>query len=230
MSGADGSFSFADVEIGANYQLSVIAPVPFRDYSERGIRVTEDGLSLEIVLESLDTGRLTGRMVDVEGNPLPGFRLWLVGASARSGLPVSADERGYFELEEAPAGSLRFDTRVSPRLLVSGLTLRAGGEADVLLVLDSGEQELAGKVLDDRGDPVAGAQVSLSWSHASGGLQSTSQRATGTDPSGVFRFSQLGPGEHLLEVRAAGYRTVQEYRDADRYAAEVELRLEPDGS
>jgi hypothetical protein len=61
-------------------------------------------------------------------------------------------------------------------------------------------------------------------------LQSTSQRATGTDPSGVFRFSHLGPGEHLLEVRAAGYRSVQEYRDADRYAEEVELRLEPDGS
>jgi hypothetical protein len=46
----------------------------------------------------------------------------------------------------------------------------------------------------------------------------------------LFRFSQLGPGEHLLEVRAAGYRTLQEYHDADRYAAEVELRLEPDGS
>ena len=226
-SGADGSFSLADVEFGADYQLSLVAPVPFRDYAEQGIRVTENGLSLEIVLESLATGRLTGRMVDVEGSPLPGFRLWLGGASVRSAVPVSGDERGYFELEEAPAGSLSFDTRASPRLRISGPTLRAGGEAEVLLVLDSGDQEMAGEVLDDRGDPVAGAQVSLSWSHASGGLRSTSQRTTSTGPSGVFRFSQLGPGEHLLEVRAAGYRPVQEYRDADRYAAELEVRLDP---
>jgi hypothetical protein len=229
-SDAEGSFSLVDVEIGSDYQLAVLAPIPFRDYSERGIRITEDGLSLEIVLESLATGRLTGRMIDVEGNPLPGFRLWLGGASARSAVPISGDARGYFELEEASAGLLSFFTRVSPILRVSGLTLRAGGEADVLLVLDSGDQGMTGKVLDDRGDPVAGAEVSLSWSHASGGLQSTSQRTTRTDPSGLFRFTQLGPGEHLLEVRAAGYRNVQEYRDAGRYAAEVELRLEPDGS
>ncbi len=226
-SDADGNFSLADVEIGADYRLSLVAPVPFRDYSEQGIRVTEDGLSLEIVLESLATGRLTGRMVDAEGNPLPGFRLWLGGASVRSALPVSSDEQGFFELADAPAGSLSFDTRASPRLRVSGLMLREGGDADVLLVLDSGDHEMAGKVLDDRGDPVAGAQVSLSWSHASGGLQSTSERVTATDPSGSFRLSHLGPGEHLLEVRAAGYRTVQEYRGADRYAAELEVRLDP---
>jgi hypothetical protein len=221
-----GSFSLANVEIGPDYRVSVVAPVPFRDYSERGIRVAQGGTSLEIVLESLTTGRLTGRMVDVEGNPLPGFRLWLAGASVRSAVPVSSDEQGYFELEDAPSGSLSFDTRVSPRLRVSGLTLREGGDADVLLVLDSGDQEMIGKVLDDRGDAVVGARVSLSWSHASGGLQSTAQRATATDPSGSFRFSHLGPGEHVLEVRAARYRIVQEYHDADRYAAELEVRLE----
>jgi len=230
VSGADGSFSVPDVKIGRGYYLRVIAPVPFRDYAEREISIAEDGASLDIVLESLDIGRLTGRMVDVEGNPLPGFRLWLVGASVRSALPVSADERGYFELERAPAGSLSFDTRVSPRLRVSGLTLREGGEADVLLVLDSGDREISGRVLDGRGDPVGGAQVTLSWLQTSGGLQSTSQRATGTDPNGGFRFGQLGPGEHLLEVHAAGYRSVQEYRDASRYAEQLEVRLEPNGS
>jgi hypothetical protein len=225
-SDANGSFSIADVEIGPDYRLSVVAPVPFRDYSERGIHITESGLSLEIVLESLATGHLAGRMADVEGNPLPGLRLWLGGASARSGVPVVSDERGNFELEDAPLGSLSFDTRASPSLRVSGLTLREGGESDVLLVLDSGEREMAGKVLDDRGDPVAGAQVSLSWSHTSGGLQSTSRRATRTDPSGSFRFSELGPGAHLLEIRAVGFLIAQEHHDADRYAAEVEVRMD----
>jgi len=230
VSGADGNFSLPNVEVGPGYHLSVLAPVSFRDYAKQGIRVMEDGLSLEIVLKSLATGRLTGRMVDVQGNPLPRLRIWLEGASARSAVPVSGDERGFFELEEAPASSLSFNTRTSPRLHVSGLTLRAGGEADVLLVLDWGEQEMAGVVLDDRGDPVAGAQVSLSWSHASGGLQSTSQRATSTDLTGSFRFSQLGPDEHRLEVRATGYRRAQSRHEVGRNAPKIEIRLEPDGS
>jgi hypothetical protein len=230
-SGVDGLFSLSDVEIGRNYELRVLAPVPYRDHLDQGIRVSEGGLSLEIVLESLETGRLVGRMVDVEGEPLPGLRLWLASSAAvRSSVPVSGDERGYFELAEAPAGTISFDTRAEPRLRVSGLTLRSGGDADVLLVLDAGEEQMTGEILDDRGDPVAGAQVTLSWSRASGALQSTSLRSTRTDPDGSFRFIGLGPGEHLLEVRAAGFRPVQEYRDVGRYAEEVELRLEASDS
>lgn len=226
--GVDGRFSLDGVEVGRGYYLRVFAPFPYRDYSDQGIRVAEEGLSLEIVLDALETGRLIGRMADFEGNPLPGLRLWLASSAAvRGSVPVSGDERGYFEVDDAPAGTLSFDTRAEPRLRVSGLTLGAGGEADVLLVLDSGEHELVGEVLDDRGDPVAGAQVTLSWSHVSVDLQSTSHRATRTDANGSFGFANLGPGEHLLEVQAPGFRAVREYRDVGRYAEEVEIRLEP---
>ena len=87
---------------------------------------------------------------------------------------------------------------------------------------------MTGLVLGDRGDPVAGAEVSLGWSHSAGGLQSTSQHTTRTDAKGAFRFIRLGPGEHRLDVRAAGYRALQEHHDLGRHAAEVEVRLEPD--
>jgi hypothetical protein len=228
---ADGAFSIPDTKAGRGYSLRVLPNGLYRDYSRYKIKVPEDGLSLEISLESLATGRLLGRMIDAQGSPVAGFRLWVVARGAtHSAVPISSDERGEFELAEAPAGSLSFDTRSSPRLSISGVVLPADGERDVALVLDWGEEELNGEVLDDRGDPVAGAQVSLSWSHASGGLQSKSQRTTRTNPSGSFRFSQLGPDEHRLEVRAPGYRTVQERHPVGRNAAEVEVRLEPDGS
>jgi len=149
-------------------------------------------------------------------------------AATRSAVPISGDERGDFLLAEAPAGSLTFDTRSSPRLEVHGVVLPAGGERDVLLVLDWGEQELTGEVVDDRGDPVAGAEVSLFWSHANGDVRSTSRRATRTNPNGSFRFSQLSSGEHRLEVRAAGYHAIRERHDVGRHAAEVEIRLETD--
>ena len=96
------------------------------------------------------------------------------------------------------------------------------------LVLDWGDQVMTGEVVDDRGDPVGGAEVSLSWSDTNGEVRSTSKRVTRTDPEGGFRITQLGPGEHLLKVRAAGYHTVQERHDVGRYALEVAVRLEPD--
>jgi hypothetical protein len=226
VSGADGGFSVS-VEIGAGYYLHVVSPAPFLDYAERDIRVTEDGVSLEIVLDSLGTGRLTGRMIDPEQQPIPNFRIWLMSAGAtRSAVPITSDAEGYFELAEAPAGDLSFDTRSSPRLIVSGVTLLAEGEADVRLVLDTGDHELEGRVLDDRGDPVGGAEVFLSWSHDRGRTRSTSKRGTRTDGRGVFRFTQLGPGEHLIEVRASGYAPEAVRHEIGRYAPELEVRLD----
>jgi hypothetical protein len=230
VSDADGRFSLPDTKIGPGYALRVLPDGPYLDFARQEIDVPEHGLSLEVVLESLSTGRLRGRMVDAEGNALPGFRLWVVSSVAtRNALPISSDERGDFELADAPAGSLSFGTRASPRLAVQGVELAAGAERDVVLVLDWGEQEITGQVVDERGDPIAGAEVSLSWSYANGDVVSTSQRATRTNPNGSFRFGQLGPGEHRLDVRTPGYRAVQEYHDAGRYAPEVEIRLEPEG-
>jgi len=227
MTDADGNFSITGVEIGRGYQLRVLTDGSFLDYSRSGINVREEGLSLEIVLEHLPTGRLTGRMIDANENPIPGFRLWLMSRAAiRGAVPITGDDRGYFELREAPAGDLVFDTRSSPRLVVDGISLPVGGEAEVLLVLDWGDEAMTGRVVDDRGDPVGGAQVSLSWTYESGDSRSTSTRSTRTDPGGAFRFTQLGPGEHRLHISAEGYHAVQEYRDVGRYAEEVEVRLE----
>jgi protocatechuate 3,4-dioxygenase beta subunit len=223
----DGAFSFLDAKPGQGYSLRVFPKGLYLDYSRNQINVSEDGLSLEILLKSLETGRLVGRMIDERGSPVVGFRLWVVASGATQGaLPISSDEQGYFELAEAPAGSLSFDTRSSPRLAIRGVTLQAGGERDVVLVLDSGEEELTGEVRGERGVPIAGAEVSLSWSHANGKVRSSSQRTTRTNPDGSFRFQQLGPGQHHLTVRAPGYRSMEERYDVGGHAAEVEVRLE----
>jgi hypothetical protein len=225
----DGAFSFSDAKAGQGYSLRVFPKGLYLDYIRQQINVPEAGLSLEISLKSLETGRLVGRMIDEQGSPVVGFRLWVAASGATQGaLPITSDEQGYFELAEAPAGSLTFDTRSSPRLAIRGVTLQAGGERDVVLVLDWGEEELTGEVRGERGVPIAGAEVSLSWSHASGNVRSSSQRTTRANPDGSFRFQQLGPGQHHLKVRAAGYRPVEERQEVDGYAAKVKIRLERD--
>jgi hypothetical protein len=227
-SDAAGAFSIPGVKVGRGYSLRVLPGGSFLDFTRRDIEVPEAGLSLDVVLESLATGRLLGRMVDVEGNPVPGFRLWVIpSAATRSAQPIASDEWGDFELAEAPAGSLSFDTRTSPRLSVKGVVLPAGGERDLVLVLDRGVHELSGVVIGEGGDPVAGAEVSLGWSHSNGDVLSTSRRTTRTNPSGSFGFSEIGPGRHSVDVRAAGYRSAQEHHEVGSYSAEVEIRLEP---
>jgi protocatechuate 3,4-dioxygenase beta subunit len=225
----NGEFSISDAKAGEGYSLRVLPKGLYLDYSRSQIDIPEDGLSFEILLKALETGRLAGRMIDEEGSPVVGFRLWVAASGAIQGaVPISSDQQGYFELAEAPAGSLSFDTRSSPRLAIRGVDLQAGGDQDVVLVLDSGEEELSGKVRGERGDPIAGAELSLSWAHASGNVLSTSRRTTTTHPDGSFRFQQLGPGQHRLEVRAHGHRSIEERYDIGGYAAEVEIRLERD--
>ena len=128
--------------------------------------------------------------------------------------------------EPSCSAALYIQAASFPRLAIRGVTLQAGGERDVVLVLDSGEEELTGEVRGERGVPIAGAEVSLSWSHTSGKVRSSSRRTTRTNPDGWFRFQQLGPGQHHLTVRAPGYRSMEERYDVGGHAAEVEVRLE----
>ena len=224
----DGSFAIPLVKVGRGYQLRVLPPGGFRDFSRSRIRVPEAGLSLDVPLEPLPTGRISGRMVDASGAPVPGVRIWLLTATAtRAAVPITSDERGFFEVEEAPAGPLLFDTRSLPRLTVDGLALSPGDDRDVLLLIDAGDHVMAGHVVDDRGKPKAGAKVVLSWSHASGNVRSTSRRETHTDAAGSFRFTRLGPGEHSISIQAPDYQTRVERRDVGRNTRDLEVQLEP---
>jgi hypothetical protein len=228
VSDREGGFRIPNVEIGSDYNLYVWPTGAYQDYSQKHLAVTRGGLFLEIVLEPLASARLAGRMIDADENPLPNFRLWLWSMRAQSRpVSVSTDSDGYFVVEQAPEGALRFGTRSRPHLEISGISLAVGDDEEVVLVVDWGEHVLSGEVLDERGSPLAGARVQLAWSHASGGLQSTSLRDAVTDDSGFFRFAQLGPGPHTLHVSATGYHGVQERYEVGEYFGPVEVQLDP---
>ncbi|MCZ6793511.1 MAG: carboxypeptidase regulatory-like domain-containing protein [Planctomycetota bacterium] len=228
VSGDDGRFFFADVQVADDYRLWIHPRGYFTDHQQFPVKVPEKGLELEIQLDSLDVGRLYGQMVDAEGRPLPEFTLWVRSTRAvGSWVEVTSDEKGRFALEESPAGDLLFDTRSPPRLRAQGVKLAANGEKEVLLTIDWGEHEVAGVVTDKRGEPLPGARVEMHWSQTEKSVVNNSERRTVTDENGRFRFIQLGSGRHQLRAFLPGYEGQQAAHDVGKDPPEVTVQLRP---
>ena len=204
---ADGYFALPDVVIG-HYEITVVPQGSYQDYTESGLKVASSGLELSITLKPLQSGRLRGQMVDVQGRPVPNFNLWLTSLSAqgRGARPLNGDSEGYFEVEPLPTGELRLATHSAPRIRLTGVSVSADDDTPIRLTLDVGDHVLEGGVDDHFSNPVPGAQLSLAWSHTDNGVTSHALRNTTSDASGYFRFSQLGPGVHTVNVSAAGFQ------------------------
>jgi len=226
-SNARGHFSIPRVEVGGGYELSVDTEGRYRDL-RAVVDVLDDGLQLDLLLEPLARAVVVGRMIDPDGAPLPGRTVTVrVGDDRNDALHVTGDARGRFRVDDAPTGRLAFLARTRSRLEIQGPLLHPGDEVEVTLVLDEGDHELRGRVVEDHGAPVPGANLKLSWIDREGDLPSRSTRTTVTAPDGSFRFSALASGPHQLEVSARGYERARETIEVPWNAGETELRLRP---
>ena len=199
----------------------------YRDYTESGVKIAASGRELRIALTSLAEGAVRGQMVDLNGKPVPGFSLWLTSlqAMAHGSKQVEGDSEGRFEIAGIPTGHQQFATLAIPNIRVSGITVNDTSDPPLRLTLDVGEYMLEGQVRDSYSNAVAGAEVSLTWSYESNGIASHAARDTTTDSGGHFRFSQLGPGAHTLEVNASGYQQQRIEQDVGvRATVQIELR------
>ncbi len=221
-----GVFSIPAVKTGSDYRLTIHPQGAYENYSQAGIVIGMGSQTLSVILESLDTGRLTGRIIDAEGYPVPGYSL-LLKSNRAYGRPllVAADDGGYFAVENVPAGTVQFMSQSEPRFTVSGITLVAGTDKNVDVVIDWGDYEMTGWVRDELSNPVAAARIGLSWNDRSGGIHSSSLREAVTDDNGFFRFTQLGPGPHQLDVVATGYQRSQKVHIVDAFLQEIRVEL-----
>ncbi|MDH3673516.1 MAG: carboxypeptidase-like regulatory domain-containing protein [Gammaproteobacteria bacterium] len=222
-----GTFLMRDVETGQDYRLLIRPKGEYQDYDQRNLRVTAAGLRLDLVLEALSVGRLTGHMVDVDGNPIPRFSLLLRSGTATSQwLRVTGDSQGYFVVDDVPAGALILRTSSTPLFTVSGIDLPGGDETQLALVLDWGTHAIHGRVVDSLGQPVPMSKITVSWVHQDNGVRSGSRRQTVADAQGYFRLDQLGPGPHTLHINAPGFDGARLDHDATEQGRELMVQLQ----
>lgn len=226
-SDARGNFLFKDVEPAGDLQLQ-IRPVSLYKNKEIGPLVVPDsGLKLDVVLEFIDEGDLSGWMINLDGDPIPGFSLTLssLQATAQS-VSVVSDQQGFFSVAGFPVGEAVLRTHSDPLLSVLGIRVPAEPEKPVTIIVDVGRHVLQGWVRDGFGEPVAATSVTLEWGFNDIVLRYFSVRKTNTDQNGKFFFTGLGPGLHKMQVSAAGFATAMRTIDVSTDPVEIVVELE----
>ncbi|HZF11130.1 MAG TPA: carboxypeptidase-like regulatory domain-containing protein [Thermoanaerobaculia bacterium] len=213
---ADGSFRLADLPRGAPFNLRVDHP----DYVPvRLVRVTAP--TPEPLRIELKTGRsVTGRVVGPRGEPVPGARVAQVeqeGAGSRVTGLEETDAKGVFRLTRVAAGTLRLEVSANGyrRRRTDGIPILEDRDVEgIEVTLDPGAS-LSGRVLDSRGEPVAGARVSaFGEERPPGGPFFGFLHPVRTDGAGRWSIGGLAPGRARVQA------------DSSRGQVEARLQLE----
>lgn len=209
-----GFFKLDDVVTGVNYTLWLIPKGPFKKYRNNSLQVPAKGISgLEVVLDPQGVGSLSGIMMDMEGNLIPNFNLFVRSESSQTRLQVTSDSEGNFELANVPEGQIRFETSSLPRFIVAGIRLDDGEHEEVDLLIDRGDYSLAGQVKNDMGQSLGGAAITVSWVYRENGLLYESMRKTVSNEDGSFELTGLGGGTYTVIASAAGYEGTRQEQD-----------------
>jgi hypothetical protein len=147
--------------------------------------------------------RITGHVVDEEGEPLPGAQVTLTGSSASFVGAVetaTADDQGHFHFDDLEPGSFRVVAAIPGRTArARSLTLEPGDARDVgELVLEPGARWMIWVVDGAQGEPVAGAVLTV-VSPPGTLLPGT------TNARGEVELEGPASGPLTLEVRAEGF-------------------------
>jgi protocatechuate 3,4-dioxygenase beta subunit len=165
------------------------------------------------------TTRIAGTVVSsIGGNPLGQARVSIVDARNPQNrqFAITSDD-GRFEFKVSPG---KYDLRGAKRGFISAsydeheqfstaIVTGSGLDTENLALRLAPSAVLSGKVLDELGDPVRSAQVSLYREDRSVGIGRIIKiRAQGTDDQGVYEFASLDAGTYFISVTATPWYAV----------------------
>jgi uncharacterized GH25 family protein len=224
----NGGFLIKNVSPG-RHTLAVAAP-GFQPVQRRGIEVVAGKTvsGLEVVVRKGAT--IEGRVTTTEGHPVAGTRLRVMPTEGAdnpllAGLGLSeavADGDGAYRLEGVAEGnrSIVAESRDHPKV-VQALAVQPGSNHLDFQLADG--REVSGRVIDPQGQPIPGAEVSLS--SPAGGWNGT------TGPDGGFRMTAIPDGAYRLLADKEGWaQSTEEIHVAGGPVQGLVLRLDRGGA
>ncbi|MBL9012751.1 MAG: carboxypeptidase regulatory-like domain-containing protein [Myxococcales bacterium] len=244
VSGSDGGFSFAAMPAGSfRFRASHDALAP-----GSSTLVTLDGKTERsgVTITMAQGATVSGRVVDGAGKPVVGARV-RVGTAQRTMIAAPprqgySDEKGAFEIGGLPRRELVavaiHETAASQSAPVDATR---GDVSSITLTLDV-TGTIAGIVVDPRGQPVEGVQVSAgpNFRDSRAAPDMVNWRLRGfprelTDAGGRFTLTGLAPGSYLVAAQPAhsasrGRQTFGEGTVAQTGQKDLRIVLEPEGA
>ena len=213
-SGPSGEFTIKYVAAADDYRLSVNTGggYTFDASSYTSMEIFDGMAPLNIQLQSAGSGSLRAYIVSSNGTPIKGETFSLYSGSAFVGRSVS-DAGGEIRFDNVPVtaggSALRISGGSVPKYTFSGMTLvESEHKSAIELVVDRGDNKLVLTVKDESQNPLQGARGVLIWSQSRNGVRSQTMRSRGKISmagTGIINFSELGQGEHQLQVSLEGY-------------------------
>ena len=229
--GPDGSFTMPTVAAADGYELLIPGGGGYKAYQQPNVSVTLQGLELAVMLPPDEQRILAGRMVDLDGSPVPNFSMVVRAKKPPYQLMrVSSDGSGNFVLQNPPVGELVFESPSDPRLTVGGIQVNTSDQEQVTLRLDIGPNEIFGTLVDANGQPVSTPNVVLSWRQHYNGVVSSSIRRSAADSQGQFSFRGIGAGTRTVIVNADGFKPARIDHDAATEGYQFVIELEAESS
>jgi Carboxypeptidase regulatory-like domain len=164
--------------------------------------------------------KIAGTVVSkLDGHPLPRARITLRDAKAPQKFEsLVTSEDGKFEFTAVPAG--KYELHGAKRGYISAsydqherfstaIVTGAGLETEALILRLAPAAIISGKILDESGEPVRHATVTLYYDDHTGGVDQIRQfRGDQTDDQGAYEIAGLMPGTYFLSANARPWYAV----------------------
>ena len=198
-----GEFKFIDIKPGWDYVFKVTPKGMFQSYTQSYIKLKSDEEVHDIILESIPVGILNGRIVDPYDRPVTDIEISITTVEKIYGsTQVVTDANGGFSVSDFPKGRFQLAINGPQNIRASGLKFDPDNAVPFNLTIDLGSYHLEGRIFDESGLAVDGADVFLNWALNENGVRTRSTRKVSANKAGEFRFTGLGPGDHKLIVSA----------------------------
>jgi beta-lactamase regulating signal transducer with metallopeptidase domain/protocatechuate 3,4-dioxygenase beta subunit len=192
----------------------------------------------ELELTLTEPATLTGRISDPDGNPIRQASIGVCFGSGRWGTcfagsvrgDIAIDDEGSFEVKSVPNGCF-YEIRVKAegygyRILDVGNWQKRKKSIDLgRIVLDPANLSVSGIVVNENGEPVANADISLWGKEQRGSFEWTQLK---TDTGGNFRIRNLCPGTITIWAHAGKhgkYSETGKKGELEAKAGEEDVRI-----